>query len=176
MKFGILWGFFGLLTGQNTENNLEYAEYDLSVYIKNRYVVSTIEVSVENTGSDASEYKFAVDLEKNEFISSLEMEVGNKTRIGEVKEKEEANKIFERAKQQGKSTAKISKEDRLVWKIEFKLTLHNVIYIVGWMTVYVSSRFKWIKQFSNADFNSSLYHGKCSTQIRVSASEKSQWV
>ena len=114
MKFGILWGLFGLLTAQNTENNLEYAEYDLSVYIKNRYVVSTIEVIVKNTGSDAAEYKFAVDLEKNEFISSLEMVVGNKTRIGEVKEKEEANKIFERAKQQGKSTAKISKEDRLV--------------------------------------------------------------
>ena len=115
MKVRIFLGIVGLLTAQNTETNLQYAEYGLNVYIKNRYVVSTIEVSVKNTGSDASEYKFAVDLEKNEFISSLEMVVGNKTRIGEVKEKEEANKIFERAKQQGKSTAKISKEDRLVW-------------------------------------------------------------
>ena len=115
MKFGILWGLFGLFAAQNTGNNLKFAEYDLSVYIKNRYVVSTIEVLVENPGSDVSEYKFAVDLEKNEFISSLEMIVGNKTRIGEVKEKEEANKIFERAKQEGKSTAKISKEERLVW-------------------------------------------------------------
>ena len=110
----ILWGLVGLLAAQNTQNNLKYAKYDLSVYIRNRYVVSTIEASVENVGSVASEYKFAVDLEKNEFISSLEMEVGNKTRIGEVKEKEEANKIFERAKQEGKSTAKISKEERLV--------------------------------------------------------------
>ena len=114
MKFGILWGLFGLFAAQNTGNTLKFAEYDLSVYIKNRYVVSTIEVSVENTGINASEYKFAVDLEKNEFISSLEMEVGNKTRVGEVKEKEEADKIFQRAKQEGKSTAKISRAERPV--------------------------------------------------------------
>ena len=114
MKFGILWGLFGLFAAQNTGNNLQFAEYDLSVYIKNRYVVSTIEVSVENTGFTASEYKFAVDLEKNEFISSLEMEVGNKTRVGEVKEKEEADKMFQRAKEEGKSTAKISRAERPV--------------------------------------------------------------
>ena len=120
MKFGFFWGLFGLFAAQNTGNTLKFAEYDLSVYIKNRYVVSTIEVLVENPGSDIAEYKFAVDLEKNEFISSLEMIVGNKTRIGEVKEKEEANKIFERAKQEGKSTAKISKEERLVSEILLK--------------------------------------------------------
>ena len=117
MKVRFLLGIVGLLTAQNTKTNLQYAEYDLNVYIKNRYVVSTIEVSVENTGFTASEYKFAVDLEKNEFISSLEMEVGNKTRIGEVKEKEEADKIFQRAKEEGKSTAKISREERSVWQI-----------------------------------------------------------
>ena len=114
MKVRIFLGLVGLLTAQNTETNLQYAEYGLNVYIKNRYVVSTIEVSVENTGLNASEYKFAVDLEKNEFISSLEMEVGNKTRVGEVKEKEEADKIFQRAKEQGKSTAKISRAERPV--------------------------------------------------------------
>jgi len=111
MKVRILWGIFGLITAQDS---LQYAEYDLSVYIRNRYVVNTVQVRVENTGPDASEYKFAVDLEKNEFISSLEMEIGNKTRIGEVKEKEEANKMFDKAKQEGKSVAKISKEERLV--------------------------------------------------------------
>ena len=133
MKFGILWGLFGIFAAQNTGNNLKFAEYDLSVYIKNRYVVSTIEVLVENAGSDVSEYKFAVDLEKNEFISSLEMIVGNKTRIGEVKEKEEANKIFERAKQEGKSTAKISKEERLVSEILLKpySTFYATITIFG---------------------------------------------
>lgn len=108
MKVRILWGIFGLITAQDS---LQYAEYDLSVYIRNRYVVNTVQVRVENTGPDASEYKFAVDLEKNEFISSLEMEIGNKTRIGEVKEKEEANKMFDKAKQEGKSVAKISKEE-----------------------------------------------------------------
>ena len=114
MKVRFLLGIVGLLTAENTETNLQYAEYGLNVYIKNRYVVSTIEVNVENTGLQASEYKFAVDLEKNEFISSLEMEVGNKTRIGEVKEKDEADKIFQRAKEEGKSTAKISREERPV--------------------------------------------------------------
>jgi len=117
MKVRFLLGIVGLLAAQNTETNLQYAEYGLNVYIKNRYVVSTIEVSVENTGVTASEYKFAVDLEKNEFISSLEMEVGNKTRIGEVKEKEEADKIFQRAKEEGKSTGKISREERPVCQI-----------------------------------------------------------
>ena len=117
MKVRIFLGLVGLLTAQNTETNLQYAEYGLSVYIKNRYVVSTIEVSVKNTGFNASEYKFAVDLEKNEFISSLEMEVGNKTRVGEVKEKDEADKIFQRAKEEGKSTAKISRAERPVWHI-----------------------------------------------------------
>ena len=117
MKVRIFLGIVGLISAQNTQTNLQYAEYDLNVYIKNRYVVSTIEVSVENTGSAASEYKFAVDLEKNEFISSLEMEVGNKTRIGEVKEKAEADKIFQRAKEEGKSTAKISRAQRPAWEI-----------------------------------------------------------
>lgn len=110
----VLWWIVGLIAAEEPSNSLQYAEYDLNVYIRNRYVVNTVQVRVENTGSQASEYKFAVDLEKNEFISSLEMTVGNKTRIGEVKEKEEANKIFEKAKQEGKSTAKISKEERLV--------------------------------------------------------------
>ena len=110
----VLWWIVGLIAAEEPANSLQYAEYDLNVYIRNRYVVNTVQVRVENTGSEASEYKFAVDLEKNEFISSLEMTVGNKTRIGEVKEKEEANKIFEKAKQEGKSTAKISKEERLV--------------------------------------------------------------
>ena len=118
MKVRFLLGIVGLLTAQNTETNLQYAEYGLNVYIKNRYVVSTIEVSVENTGLNASEYKFAVDLEKNEFISSLEMEVGNKTRVGEVKEKDEADKIFQRAKEEGKSTAKISRAERSVWQLK----------------------------------------------------------
>ena len=114
MKVRILCVILGLLKAQNPDDSLQYAEYDLSVYITNRYVVSTIEVIVNNDGSADSEYKFAMDLEKNEFISSLEMKVGNKTRIGEVKEKSEANQIFERAKQRGKSTAKISREERLV--------------------------------------------------------------
>merc|ERR1712131_157639 len=61
MKVRILWGIFGLITAQDS---LQYAEYDLSVYIRNRYVVNTVQVRVENTGPDASEYKFAVDLEK----------------------------------------------------------------------------------------------------------------
>merc|ERR1711962_210355 len=111
MKFGILLGTLGVLNAQKSFADLNYAAYDLSVRIKNRYVVNTVQVQVENVGNDTSEYKFAVDLEKNEFISSLEMEIGNKTRIGGVREKEEANKMFDRARKEGKSTAKISRDD-----------------------------------------------------------------
>merc|ERR1712110_374588 len=76
-------------------------DYRLSIFVQDRYVRSEVAVHVKNTGTESEEYDFGVNLEEDEFISSLTMRVGDKVTHGNVHEKKEAEKIYDEAKERG---------------------------------------------------------------------------
>ena len=80
---------FGLAVG-----NIIVENYRLSIFIQDRYVHSEVAVHVKNTGNNAGEYVFGVELDENEFISSLTMRVGEKFTLGEVFGNAEAEDIY----------------------------------------------------------------------------------
>ena len=57
-------------------DGLSLADYTLDISIQNRYVVSEVTAIVQNPSNDTVDYKFAVNLAPNEFISRYFMSTG----------------------------------------------------------------------------------------------------
>ncbi|XP_063445092.1 inter-alpha-trypsin inhibitor heavy chain H4-like [Mytilus trossulus] len=73
-----------------------------------RVLVTT---QMKNFANQSLETQFTFQLPDTAFISNFTMYVGDKSITAIVKEKKEANKIYEESKQQGVSAAKIDRQD-----------------------------------------------------------------
>ena len=77
----------------------------LLIEYRNLYIITYILNVIQN-------YTFTTELEPNEFISSLELKVGNQNLVGKVKPKNIANKEFDQAVRNEQTATKVEKSDQ----------------------------------------------------------------
>ncbi|XP_076469052.1 inter-alpha-trypsin inhibitor heavy chain H3-like [Babylonia areolata] len=88
--------------------------YSLRVYsdIKFHFATTLVTSRVLNPGPTAREAVFEVTLPNQAFISNFTLEIGGKVYPGQVKEKEEAQKQYDKAKKRGQSAGQVKQKPR----------------------------------------------------------------
>jgi len=89
-------------------------QHDISIRgeIRSRYALTLVENTVLNTESVAREVFFSVILPETAFISKFAMEVGGEVYLGEVREKEEAWRLYKEAVDQGTAAGHVGASAR----------------------------------------------------------------
>ncbi|KAL8164281.1 UNVERIFIED_CONTAM: hypothetical protein K2H54_048507 [Gekko kuhli] len=80
--------------------------------IVSRYASTRVWTFMSNPHTEAKEAIFDLDLPSSAFISNFTITVNEKTYVAEVKEKHQAKKMYNEARQQGKTAAHIGTKDR----------------------------------------------------------------
>ncbi|XP_048347014.1 inter-alpha-trypsin inhibitor heavy chain H6 [Sphaerodactylus townsendi] len=84
--------------------------------IVSRYASTRVLTFMSNPHPEAKEAIFDLDLPSSAFISNFSMTINEKTYVAEVKEKHQAKKMYNEARQQGKTAAHIGTKDREIEK------------------------------------------------------------
>ncbi|XP_060109166.1 inter-alpha-trypsin inhibitor heavy chain H6 [Heteronotia binoei] len=80
--------------------------------IVSRYASTRVWMSMNNPHTEAKEAIFDLDLPSSAFISNFTITVNEKTYVAEVKEKHQAKKMYNEARQQGRTAAHVGTKDR----------------------------------------------------------------
>ncbi|XP_070558043.1 inter-alpha-trypsin inhibitor heavy chain H3-like [Ptychodera flava] len=97
-----------------TEEEKKPEIYSLAITssIAARFANTVVKSKIVNRASTSREALFTVQLPDSAFISNFSMEIDNSTYVGEVKEKQKAEKEYKKAKQRGQSAGHVSAKPR----------------------------------------------------------------
>ncbi|XP_029646351.1 inter-alpha-trypsin inhibitor heavy chain H3 isoform X2 [Octopus sinensis] len=101
--------------------------------IRMRFATTQITSLVANNNNYSQEVTFNVNLPEEAFISSFKMVIDDVEYPGEVKEKEQAKKAYEKAKRKGQSAGHVAKKPRDTNKFKININvaaLRNVTFEV----------------------------------------------
>ena len=88
----------------------EITDFIVRSTISARFAKVKINTRVFNDARDGRETMFQVQFPREAFISELKMTIGNEVRYGVVKEKKEAQDIYDKAKDEGQSAGQITQQ------------------------------------------------------------------
>uniref|UniRef100_A0A914W5Z2 Uncharacterized protein n=1 Tax=Plectus sambesii TaxID=2011161 RepID=A0A914W5Z2_9BILA len=97
--------------------------------IQSRFAITDVLSEMENENSQAQEVTFAAQLPEEAFITNFSLEQNGVITYGTVKEKDEARKEYEKAKNEGKTASEVRKNPRAtnVFEISINLAAHSKI-------------------------------------------------
>uniref|UniRef100_A0A671LS96 Inter-alpha-trypsin inhibitor heavy chain H3-like n=1 Tax=Sinocyclocheilus anshuiensis TaxID=1608454 RepID=A0A671LS96_9TELE len=91
--------------------------------VTSRYATTVITSRVANTLNESQEIQFEVKIPKNAFISKFRMTIEGKTYDGVVKEKEEAQQLYNQAVSRGQSAGQIKSVGRTLEDFKTSVTV-----------------------------------------------------
>uniref|UniRef100_A0A3Q4ACI7 Inter-alpha-trypsin inhibitor heavy chain H3 n=1 Tax=Mola mola TaxID=94237 RepID=A0A3Q4ACI7_MOLML len=115
--------------------NLEYAKFFLSsqtveVYsvtvdctVAYRFAHTVMTSTALNKANTSQEIFFEVELPKTAFISNFSMKIDGRVYVGEVKEKENAKKVYEKAISSGKTAGLVKASGRTMEKFSVSINI-----------------------------------------------------
>ena len=111
LLFCLIW----MSVGDDTQNDViaappEITDFIVRSTISARFAKVKINTRVFNDAKGGRETMFQVQFPKEAFISELKMTIGNEVRYGVVKEKKEAQDIYDKAKEEGQSAGQIKQQ------------------------------------------------------------------
>ncbi|XP_069320042.1 inter-alpha-trypsin inhibitor heavy chain H6 [Eulemur rufifrons] len=96
----------------SSNTKLLMTSYSMRSTVVSRYAHTFVTSVLFNPHAEAHEAIFDLDLPRLAFISNFTMTINNKVYVAEVKEKDQAKKIYEEAHRQGKTAAHVGIRDR----------------------------------------------------------------
>ncbi|KAM7339224.1 hypothetical protein ACRRTK_002708 [Alexandromys fortis] len=104
-------------------SKLLMTSYSIRSTVVSRYAHTLVTSVLFNPHDEAHEATFDLDLPRIAFISNFTMTIDNKVYVAEIKEKHQAKKIYEKAYQQGKTSAHVGVRDRESEKFQISTRL-----------------------------------------------------
>uniref|UniRef100_A0A2K6FWA3 Inter-alpha-trypsin inhibitor heavy chain family member 6 n=1 Tax=Propithecus coquereli TaxID=379532 RepID=A0A2K6FWA3_PROCO len=96
----------------SSNTKLLMMSYSMRSTVVSRYAHNFVTSVLFNPHAEAHEAFFDLDLPRLAFISNFTMTINNKVYVAEVKEKDQAKKIYKEAHRQGKTAAHVGIRDR----------------------------------------------------------------
>lgn len=94
----------GLLTPSGQSSSLEIATHDVDVTIEDGYAITRVEQSFRNNGASDLDAVYSFPVPEEAAVSGFTVWIDGKPILGEVFEKEEASRIHQEEKDQGRDT------------------------------------------------------------------------
>ncbi|XP_057616493.1 inter-alpha-trypsin inhibitor heavy chain H6 [Chionomys nivalis] len=104
-------------------SKLLMTSYSVRSTVVSRYAHTLVTSVLFNPHDEAHEATFDLDLPRIAFISNFTMTIDNKVYVAEIKEKHQAKKIYDKAYQQGKTSAHVGMRDRESEKFQISTRL-----------------------------------------------------
>ena len=98
---------------------------------------ATVKQFFQNQSEDFVEATYIFPLPEDSAVDHMSMIIGNRIIIGEIKEKNEAKKIYQRAKHQGKKTALLEQKRANIFK-------SKVANIAPGETIQINIEYLWL--------------------------------
>ncbi|XP_071532832.1 inter alpha-trypsin inhibitor, heavy chain 4-like isoform X4 [Panulirus ornatus] len=117
-----------------TERDLQIISYHIQSVVISRYAVTTVTCKIRNPSLDAQEAVFSIMLPANAFISNLTIEAGGRNYSSLVREKEEARRIYDKAKTRGRNTAIVHQRERETMRFRVDVTVSEQDEVIFYLT------------------------------------------
>uniref|UniRef100_A0A671LRQ8 Inter-alpha-trypsin inhibitor heavy chain H3-like n=1 Tax=Sinocyclocheilus anshuiensis TaxID=1608454 RepID=A0A671LRQ8_9TELE len=105
------------------KQNVDIYSFYINSMVTSRYATTVITSRVANTLNESQEIQFEVKIPKNAFISKFRMTIEGKTYDGVVKEKEEAQQLYNQAVSRGQSAGQIKSVGRTLEDFKTSVTV-----------------------------------------------------
>uniref|UniRef100_A0A671LY57 Inter-alpha-trypsin inhibitor heavy chain H3-like n=1 Tax=Sinocyclocheilus anshuiensis TaxID=1608454 RepID=A0A671LY57_9TELE len=106
-----------------SKQNVDIYSFYINSMVTSRYATTVITSRVANTLNESQEIQFEVKIPKNAFISKFRMTIEGKTYDGVVKEKEEAQQLYNQAVSRGQSAGQIKSVGRTLEDFKTSVTV-----------------------------------------------------
>jgi Ca-activated chloride channel family protein len=115
--------YFILTSGDENIENFPLLSTDVNAEIAGVIADVTVTQTYKNDGSKPIEAVYVFPSSTNAALYSMQMKIGERTIVAEIKEKSEARKIYEEAKSEGKSTSLLEQLNPNI----FKMNVANIL-------------------------------------------------